>query len=198
MKFFSMFFLILCQLIPPCFLRLVLEFPATGGCIPHPMFRTLKLIRYVTPMDYFVMACEAIFVLFLVYYSIEEFIEIKKHKLAYFKAFWNVLDVVVILLGVVCIVFNLYRTMSVNRLIKSLLTNPDGYANFAVLGFWQNQYDNLVAVAVFICWIKVCVIFSKFFYVFFMSTSKQRLTYKYLLANAGPLLDPPPPTNACF
>ncbi|XP_065058180.1 polycystin-2-like protein 1 [Rhopilema esculentum] len=138
-----------------CVVTLVLEFPATGGCIPHPMFRTLKLIRYVTPMDYFVMACEAIFVLFLVYYSIEEFIEIKKHKLAYFKAFWNVLDVVVILLGVVCIVFNLYRTLSVNRLIKSLLTNPDGFANFAVLGFWQNQYDNLVAVAVFICWIKV-------------------------------------------
>ena len=135
--------------------RLVFEFPATGGLIPYSIFRTLKLIRYVTPMDHFVMACEAIFVMFLVYYSIEEFIEIKKHKLSYFKSFWNILDVVVILLGVVCIVFNLYRTLSVGELLRGILLQPNKYANFEVLGFWQSQYDNLVAIAVFICWIKV-------------------------------------------
>ena len=135
---------------------MILEFPATGGCISFNSFRTLKLIRYVSAMDHFVMACEAIFVLFLFYYSIEEFIEIKKHKLSYFKSFWNVLDVVVILLGVVCIVFNVYRTLQVGDLLKNLLDHPDSYANFSVLGFWQNQYDNLVAIAVFICWIKVC------------------------------------------
>ena len=137
------------------YFRLILEFPATGGCIPYHSFRTLKLIRYVTTMDYFVMACEALFVFFLLYYSIEEFIEIKKHRLSYFKSFWNVLDVVVILLGVVCIIFNVYRTIQVNNLLKDLLEKPNDYANFAVLGFWQNQYDNLVAIAVFICWIKV-------------------------------------------
>ena len=106
------------------------------------------------------MACEALFVFFLLYYSIEEFIEIKKHKLSYFKSFWNVLDVVVILLGVVCIIFNVYRTVQVNNLLKDLLEKPDAYANFAVLGFWQNQYDNLVAIAVFICWIKVSYLFT--------------------------------------
>jgi len=138
-----------------CVITLILEFPATGGCIPYHSFRTLKLIRYVTAMDYFVMACEALFVFFLLYYSIEEFIEIKKHRLSYFKSFWNVLDVVVILLGVVCIIFNVYRTIQVNNLLKDLLEKPNEFANFAVLGFWQNQYDNLVAIAVFICWIKV-------------------------------------------
>ena len=103
------------------------------------------------------MACEALFVFFLLYYSIEEFIEIKKHRLSYFKSFWNVLDVVVILLGVVCIIFNVYRTIQVNSLLKDLLEKPNDYANFGVLGFWQNQYDNLVAIAVFICWIKVSI-----------------------------------------
>lgn len=111
-------------------------------------------------MDHFVMACEALFVFFLLYYSIEEFIEIKKHKFSYFKSFWNVLDVVVILLGVVCIIFNVYRTIQVNNLLKDLLEKPDAFANFAVLGFWQNQYDNLVAIAVFICWIKVSVMLA--------------------------------------
>ena len=119
------------------------------------MFRTLKLIRYVTNMDYFVLACEGIFVLFLLYYSIEEIIEIKKHKLQYFKSFWNILDIVVILMGVVCVVFNLYRTMEVSALLKNLLSNKDQYANFEVLGFWQEQFNSLVAIAVFCAWIKV-------------------------------------------
>lgn len=138
-----------------CVVTLILEFPATGGCIPQTSFRTLKLIRYVTNLDYFVMACEAIFLGFLVYYSIEEFIEIKKHRLAYFKSFWNILDIVVILLGVVCVVFNLYRTVTVGKLLKNLLNHPKQYANFEVLGFWQTQFNNIVAIAVFVSWIKV-------------------------------------------
>ena len=56
--------------------RLVIEFPATGGAIPSWTFRTVKLIRYVSAMDYFVLACEAIFGLFIVYYMIEETIEV--------------------------------------------------------------------------------------------------------------------------
>ena len=55
---------------------LVLEFPATGGVIPSWNFRTVKLIRYVSASDYFVMACECIFALFIIYYMIEEFLEV--------------------------------------------------------------------------------------------------------------------------
>ena len=91
----------------------------------------------------------------MIYYSIEEFIEIKKHKLAYFKSFWNILDVVVILLGLICIVFNLYRTVTVGKLLKTLLDNPNQYANFEVLGFWQTRFNDIVAIAVFCAWIKV-------------------------------------------
>lgn len=56
--------------------RLTFEFPATGGVVPSYMFRPSKLIRYVTPLDYFVMACEIIFLVFIIYYTIEELIEV--------------------------------------------------------------------------------------------------------------------------
>lgn len=132
-----------------------MEYPATGGCIPYNKFRTLKLLRYVTTMDFFVMACEGLFVLFLLYYSIEEMIEIYKHKMEYFKDFWNVFDIIVILMGIVCIVFNVYRTMEVDSLLKGLLSNDDQYANFDVLGHWQEQFNDFVAISVFCAWIKV-------------------------------------------
>src|SRR6218665_2004784 len=55
--------------------RLVAEFPATGGVVPSWSIQTAKLLRYVSPTDYFVLACEVFFILFIVYYIIEEIIE---------------------------------------------------------------------------------------------------------------------------
>ena len=57
------------------FSRIVAEFPATGGVIPTWKFHTVKLIRYTTVSDYVVFACEIIFVLYLIYYTVEEIIE---------------------------------------------------------------------------------------------------------------------------
>ena len=150
------------KIVFPCYLliyfRLVLEYPATGGCIPYSKFRTLKLLRYVTSLDYFVMACELIFVVYLIYYSIEEIIEIKKHKLNYFKNFWNIFDVIVIGMGIMVVIFNLYRVMEVDRLLTGLLEYDNQYANFETLGHWQETFNDFIAVAVFFAWIKVSFI----------------------------------------
>ena len=109
-------------------------------------------------MDRFVMGIEFIFVLFLLYYSIEEIIEIQKHKMEYFKDFWNIVDILVVLMGIVCVAFNVYRTLEVNTLIQDLLSNDTKYANFDTLGYWQETFNDFIAVAVFVAWIKVCII----------------------------------------
>ena len=57
----------------------MIEFPATGGAIPSWTFRTVKLIRYVSAGDYFVLACECLFALFIFYYIIEEVIEVRQY-----------------------------------------------------------------------------------------------------------------------
>lgn len=138
-----------------CVVRLVVEFPATGGAIPSYTFRTVKLIRYVTVMEYFILACEFIFVLFIVYYMVEEAIEIKKHKLSYLKSMWNILDIVVIIIAILCIVFDIYRTIVVDSKLKELLDNPEKYADFENLSYWQTRFDNAIAIAVFFAWIKI-------------------------------------------
>jgi len=138
-----------------CVVRLLVEFPATGGAIPSWTFRTVKLIRYVTVGDYFILACEAIFCLFIFYYSIEEIIEIKKHKLSYFKSFWNILDILVILISIVCVGFNLYRTMEVGNKLDELLKDNTKYADFERLSYWETRFSNAIAIAVFMAWIKI-------------------------------------------
>ena len=58
-------------------LRLVMEFPPTGGIINSWTVRTSKLLRYVSTFDYVVAACECLFVLFILYYTIEEILDVK-------------------------------------------------------------------------------------------------------------------------
>ncbi|XP_043203547.1 polycystin-2-like isoform X1 [Amphibalanus amphitrite] len=138
-----------------CVIRLIFEFPATGGMIPSSSFRTVKLLRYVTPFDYFVMACEWIFAFFVLYYIVEEVLEVRKMKCAYFKSVWNILDILVIGIATLCIAFSVYRTNSVDDKLESLLKDGVQYANFEQLGFYQTQFNSAVAMCVFFAWIKL-------------------------------------------
>ena len=82
---------------PPSSHRLVVEFPATGGAIPSWQIRTVKLIRYVSNWDFFIVGCEIAFCIFIFYYIVEEILELRIHRLRYLNSIWNILDLVVIL-----------------------------------------------------------------------------------------------------
>ena len=51
--------------------------------------------------------------------------------------------------------FNVFRTIKVDKLLSKLLQQPDIYADFEFLAFWQTQYNNMNAVNLFFAWIKV-------------------------------------------
>jgi len=83
--------------------------------------------------------------------------QIKKVRLAYFKTFWNILDIVVILIAVCCVIFSIYRTSEVNDKLDSLLSKPDDYSDFNSLAYWQITFNSAIAIMVFICWVKVSI-----------------------------------------
>lgn len=80
----------------------------------------------------------------------------RKLKLSYFKNFWNLFDCWVLFLGFAVILLNLYRTFEVNTVLKDILDNRDKFANFELLAYWQELFNDLVAVACFFTWVKVC------------------------------------------
>lgn len=77
----------------------MVEFPATGGAIPSYQIRTVKLIRYISTWDYFILGCEMVFCVFILYYVVEEILELRIHKFSYFGSIWNILDIIVIMVG---------------------------------------------------------------------------------------------------
>lgn len=53
-----------------------MEFPATGGVLNTFTVRTSKLLRYVSGFDFVVLGFECLFVLFVIYYTLEELIDV--------------------------------------------------------------------------------------------------------------------------
>ena len=72
-------------------IRILFEFPAFGGIQPIATVRTFRLYRYVTSADELIMGLEVIFVMMLLWYTIEELLEFRKNKLAYLSDPWNIL-----------------------------------------------------------------------------------------------------------
>ncbi|XP_075888699.1 polycystin-2 [Nelusetta ayraudi] len=138
-----------------CIARLLVEFPATGGVVTSWQFQTVRLIRYVSSWDYFVGVCEVAFGLFVLYYVVEEALEIRIHRLHYFKSLWNCLDVLIVMLSVVAIIMNITRTAMVGGLLKGLLENHTGHPSFESLANLQVQFNNVAAIIVFFSWIKL-------------------------------------------
>lgn len=138
-----------------CAVKIAFELPASGGVFVSYQINPVKLLRYVNVMDYVVLVCEAIFVLFLFYYTIEEIIEIRKHKSEYFNSVWSFLDVIIIGMGYVCVGMNIYRQVSVSKKLNSLLDNEDQFISFDFLCYVQTQFNNSIAFIVFLSWIKI-------------------------------------------
>ncbi|XP_070844314.1 polycystin-2 isoform X2 [Chaetodon trifascialis] len=138
-----------------CIAKLLVEFPATGGAVTSWQFQTVRLIRYVSSWDYFVGLCEVAFCLFIVYYVVEEVLEIRIHRLHYFKSLWNCLDVLIVLFSVVAIIMNITRTAMVGSLLKGLLENHTAHPSFEALANLQVRFNNVAAVIVFFTWVKL-------------------------------------------
>uniref|UniRef100_A0A671WQ28 Polycystin-2 n=1 Tax=Sparus aurata TaxID=8175 RepID=A0A671WQ28_SPAAU len=138
-----------------CIARLLVEFPATGGVVTSWQFQTVRLIRYVSSWDYFVGLCEVAFCLFILYYVVEEVLEIRIHRLHYFKCLWNCLDILILVLSVVAIIMNVTRTAMVGNLLKGLLENHNAHPSFESLANLQVQFNNVAAIIIFFSWVKL-------------------------------------------
>ena len=99
------------------------EFSPTGAVLPMSDFRTVKLLKYVSWADYFTMACEFVFYGFVVYYCIEEAIEIRKHSFAYFTYIWNIMDLAVLAVRIYPNHFKTILKYSINQVLLGSSSN---------------------------------------------------------------------------
>jgi hypothetical protein len=77
----------------------VFEFPASGGIVPSYSFRTVKLYRYAVADTILSLVGMCTVVMFIVYFTLEEILEISYFRLRYFTKFWNDVDFGILLVS---------------------------------------------------------------------------------------------------
>lgn len=139
-----------------CVVRLVAEFPATGGVVTSSQFHTVKLLRYAGTKGKIIFILEMIICVFIFYYMIEELMEIIVLKFKYFKIFWNYIDLAIIATAICCILFNIFRNHVVNSDLSKLMSKRlEWFPNFEHLAYWQVVFDTSLGFLVFFAWVKL-------------------------------------------
>uniref|UniRef100_A0A0N5AU68 PKD_channel domain-containing protein n=1 Tax=Syphacia muris TaxID=451379 RepID=A0A0N5AU68_9BILA len=137
--------------------RLIFELPPTGGVIPSADLSIHRLIRYVYDYDYFVFVCELLFVAFVIYYTIEEILEIIRCRWAYFKDFWNCFDVINIITCFCAIYFDVQSFMTNNTSLQKVIDAGEAmqYVNMESLESIDDYLILSMAFLSILSWIKV-------------------------------------------
>ncbi|XP_069892176.1 polycystin-2-like protein 2 isoform X3 [Dipodomys merriami] len=138
-----------------CIIRLVAEFPATGGILTSWQLYSVKLLRYVSYYDYFIASCEITFCIFLFVFTTQELKKMKEFKTDYFKSIWNWLELLLLLLCFMAVSFYTYCNMQIFLLLGQLLKSTEKYPDFYFLAYWHIYYNNIIAITIFFAWIKI-------------------------------------------
>lgn len=80
--------------------RLVFELPASGGVVPSSSFRAVHLYQYVVTDKISTLVAMIFFILFLIYYTLEEIFELLYFRKRYFVTFWNLVDFFIVVVSI--------------------------------------------------------------------------------------------------
>uniref|UniRef100_A0A8C1S7V7 Polycystic kidney disease 1 like 2a n=1 Tax=Cyprinus carpio TaxID=7962 RepID=A0A8C1S7V7_CYPCA len=125
-----------------CIVTLIFETTGVGVYQYRSEVQTVHLYQSTGGFHIFVMASEAIYFLFILYYMFVQGKLMKQQKWAYFKSKWNLLELAIIILSWSALSVFVKRTILGNRDIEYYQNNKDMFASFyetatadAVLGY---------------------------------------------------------------
>uniref|UniRef100_A0A8C3A6T3 Polycystic kidney disease 1 like 2a n=1 Tax=Cyclopterus lumpus TaxID=8103 RepID=A0A8C3A6T3_CYCLU len=125
-----------------CIVTLMLETTAIGAFQFRSELQSVRLYQSTGGLHIFVMASEAIYFLFIIYYMFVQGKMMKQQRWAYFKSKLNLLELAIIILSWSALSVFIKRTLLGQRDIEYYQNNKDQYASFhetakadAVLGY---------------------------------------------------------------
>ncbi|CAH8623692.1 unnamed protein product [Schistosoma rodhaini] len=135
--------------------KIIFEMPESGGLFGSTVVQPVRLFRYQTVTDYFVLVCEIVYLVFLAYYVIEEILELSVKRWRYFINIWNLMDIAMVVASIICAGFLIYSTIIVSNNMSALINDISSYPNFDYLAYWYSHHIRSMAICVFLGIIKI-------------------------------------------
>ncbi|CAH1789073.1 unnamed protein product [Owenia fusiformis] len=135
--------------------HLVLETPPMGGATSMAHINSVYLYRYVTSFDNFILACELLFVIIILFKVRHEICGVIKRHTKYFRKPWNILEVCMLFISVIYILCYIYRYVLIAETVEMLrATYHEHYVDMAYIAYWDDILKALVGLILFIEMVK--------------------------------------------
>ncbi|XP_078585987.1 polycystin-1-like protein 2 isoform X1 [Branchiostoma floridae x Branchiostoma japonicum] len=127
---------------------LALELPVSGGVFPRADIQTVRLYNYTSQYTLYIMACEILYVIMLLFYLYREVKELRQKKCKYFGEFWNWVELAVAWLSVCAVCLFAWRMVITDRITAYRRSNPGRFVNYSEAAFWDAVYGYVIAIIV--------------------------------------------------
>uniref|UniRef100_A0A4W4GFP4 Polycystic kidney disease 1 like 2a n=1 Tax=Electrophorus electricus TaxID=8005 RepID=A0A4W4GFP4_ELEEL len=138
-----------------CIVTLMLETTAVGAFQYHSELQSIHLYQSTGGLHIFVMASEAIYCLFILYYMVQQGKLMKIQKWGYLRSKWNLLELAIIILSWSALSVFIKRTLLGNRDIEYYQNHKDQYAGFHETAIADAVLGYLIAFLVLLATIKL-------------------------------------------
>ena len=102
-----------------CIVNVIFELSPTGGGVHTTLIKPLRLYNYVGTTAVFRIIVEFLFAVFTLYFIIIEGKKMKKEKKKYFTSFWNIMELIIIILSVTtCALYGMHYVIARHTLNK--------------------------------------------------------------------------------
>ncbi len=144
-----------------CVVTLLLEYMETGGVLPFPKIHTFRVNLHDGITGIWVLICEGLFLLFILYLILKHMYLIYKHGLKdHFAVGWNLLDLFIIVASGVAIGMYVGRWQLSTQLLRNFRKDPTLFVNFQMVALFDESFNAVMASVVFFATVKLMGIFN--------------------------------------
>uniref|UniRef100_A0A336LV54 CSON005454 protein n=1 Tax=Culicoides sonorensis TaxID=179676 RepID=A0A336LV54_CULSO len=137
-----------------CFVQLIIEKLPTGTITTSSNVQSIHLFNLKSGTDITLICLQAFLVVLLLYYTLEELLEMYKFRIKYCTKLWNLIDLSIAAILYVGMAFTIYREVFVGEKLERHVNAPHEFVNFEIFVQRQKQFKNCVGVCLFLAWIK--------------------------------------------
>ncbi|CAG0880751.1 unnamed protein product [Darwinula stevensoni] len=131
--------------------RVTVEMIPGGGMVQSWRFDGITLLPYQTAFGVFILICELLFLLFILYFTYQCFRACCKEKRQYFLQYWSYADMTTLLLGWTAVGLYAYRYVATQDVLKKIYESyGNEYVNLHHVALIDEIFGYIVAFLTFI------------------------------------------------
>ena len=120
--------------------EIIIEFLPSGTILTSSRFDPISLLNFYTGFALFTIACDIIYVIFIVYFMISEIRELCKQGKKYFTHFWSFVEWLIIIFSwaaVAMYAYRIYASIEISNFFKK--TSGYGYYKLQYVTLWNES-----------------------------------------------------------